>query len=43
MEKAGMTGGLSKGTGDNLRRKEEGGMGIKMGEGEMRKINKNYM
>lgn len=37
MEKEGLVGGLSKGTGDNLSRKEEGEKGIKVGKGEMRK------
>lgn len=38
MEKGGLIGRLSKSTGDNLGKTEEGGKGIKVGEGE--KINK---
>lgn len=37
MEKGGLIGRLSKSTGDNLGKTEEGGKGIKVGEGEMRK------
>lgn len=41
MEKEGLIGVLSKGTGDKLRRKEEGRKGIKVGEREMRKDQQN--
>lgn len=41
MEKDGRLGGPSKGPGDNLSREEEGGKEIRVGEGEMRKNQKN--